>query len=133
MRQVKPQFRSFLDRPAPPPTVRCDAAPQAIRQLVAAGVSLLAGTDSPAPGTTYGASLHRELEHLVNGGLTPTAALVAATSATARAFRMTDRGRIRTRMRADLLLVDGDPSKQIRATRNIVAVWKRGVRVQRAP
>jgi imidazolonepropionase-like amidohydrolase len=35
------------------------------------------------------------------------------------------------RLRADLLLVDGDPSKQIRDTRNIVAIWKRGVRVER--
>jgi len=34
-------------------------------------------------------------------------------------------------MRADLLLVDGDPTKNILDTRNIVAVWKRGVRVQR--
>jgi imidazolonepropionase-like amidohydrolase len=133
MRYVKPQFRSVLDMPAASSKLSCDAAPQAIRQLSAAGVALLAGTDSPAPGTTYGASLHRELEHLVNTGLTPAAALAAATSATARAFRINDRGRIRTGMQADLLLVDGDPSKQIRATRNIVAIWKRGVRVQRAP
>jgi imidazolonepropionase-like amidohydrolase len=133
MRHVKAQFRSLLEMPAPPSTSRCDAAPQAIRQLSAARVPLLAGTDVPAPGTTYGASLHKELEHLVDAGLTPAAALAAATSATARAFRMTDRGRIRTGMRADLLLVDGDPSRQIRDTRNIVAVWKRGVRVQRAP
>jgi imidazolonepropionase-like amidohydrolase len=133
MRHVKPQFRDLLDTPAPPSKLSCDAAPQAIRQLFAAGVPLLAGTDSPAPGTTYGASLHRELEHLVNAGLTPAAALAAATSATARAFRMNDRGRIRTGMRADLLLVEGDPSTQIRATRNIVAIWKHGVRVQLAP
>jgi imidazolonepropionase-like amidohydrolase len=93
---------------------------------------VLAGTDAPAPGLAYGASLHKELEHLVDAGLTPTAALAAATSAIARAFRLNDRGRIRTGMRADLLLVDGDPSKQIRDTRNVVAIWKRGVRVQRA-
>jgi imidazolonepropionase-like amidohydrolase len=133
MKHVKPQFRSFLEMPMPTSNLPCDAAPQAIRQLVAAGVTLLAGTDAPASGTTYGASLHKELEHLVNAGVTPTAALAAATSATARAFRMNDRGRIRTGLRADLLLVDGDPSKDIRATRNIVAIWKRGVRVQRAP
>ena len=133
MKQVKPQFRTPLEMPAPPSTIRCDAAPQAIRQLVAAEVPLLAGTDSPAPGTTYGASLHKELEHLVNAGLTPTAALAAATSAAAGAFRMSDRGRIKTGMRADLLLVDGDPSKQIRATRNIVAIWKRGIRLPAAP
>jgi imidazolonepropionase-like amidohydrolase len=96
-------------------------------------VPILAGTDVPATGTTYGASLHKELEHLVDAGLTPTAALAAATSAPARAFRMTDRGRIETGMRADLLLVDGDPTTQIRDTSKIVAIWKRGVRVQRAP
>ena len=131
MKYVKPQFRGLLEM-TPDWKVSCDAAPQAIRQLVAAKVPVLAGTDAPAPGLAYGASLHKELEHLVDAGLTPTAALAAATSAIARAFRLNDRGRIRTGMRADLLLVDGDPSKQIRDTRNVVAIWKRGVRVQRA-
>jgi imidazolonepropionase-like amidohydrolase len=129
MKRVQPRFRTFLEMPMAQSNLRCVAAPQAVRQLAAARVPLLAGTDAPASGTTYGASLHKELEHLVNAGLTPTAALAAATSATAKAFRMTDRGRISAGMRADLLLVDGDPSKQIRATRNIVAIWKRGVRV----
>lgn len=133
VKQVKPRFRSFLEMPTEPSTVRCDAAPQALRQLVAARVPVLAGTDAPAPGTMYGVSLHKELEHLVAAGMTPTAALVAATSAAATAFHMRDRGRILAGMRADLLLVDGDPSKDVRATRNIVAIWKRGVRVQRAP
>jgi len=131
MKYVKPQFLSLLEMQTATSKVSCDAAPQAIRQLVAAKVPVLAGTDAPAPGLAYGASLHRELEHLVNAGLTPTAALSAATSAIARAFRMTDRGRIQTGMRADLLLVEGDPSKQIRDTRNIVAIWKRGVQVAR--
>ena len=131
MKHVKPQFRSLLDMPSPPAKLSCDALPQTIRQLVAAGVPVLAGTDAPYPGLTYGASLHRELEHLVDAGMTPAAALAAATSAVAKAFRMNDRGRIRTGMRADLLLVGGDPSKQIRDTRNIVEVWKRGVRVGR--
>jgi imidazolonepropionase-like amidohydrolase len=128
MKHIKPQFRSLLDMTFTGSKLSCDAAPQAIRQLVAAGVPVLAGTDAPAPGLAYGASLHRELEHLVNAGLTPTAALAAATSATAKAFRLTDRGRIKTGMRADLLLVDGDPTKQIRDIRHIVAAWKRGVR-----
>jgi imidazolonepropionase-like amidohydrolase len=131
MKYVKPQFRAMVEMPAAESKVSCDAAPLAIRQLVAAKVSVLAGTDAPAPGLTYGASLHKELEHLVNVGLTPTAALAAATSAIARAFRMTDRGRIQTGMRADLLLVDGNPTTQIRDTRNIVAIWKKGVQVAR--
>ena len=131
MKHVKPLFRSFLENAVTRANLRCDAPPQAVRQLAAAGVPLLAGTDAPAPGLTYGASLHRELEHLVNAGLTPAAALAAATSASAKAFRLSDRGRVTPGMRADLLLVDGDPTKQIRDTRNIVAVWKRGVRVAR--
>ena len=129
MKSVRPQFRSLLDMPSRAAKMSCVAPPQTIRQLVTARVPVLAGTDAPYPGLTYGASLHRELEHLVNAGLTPTAALAAGTSAIARAFRMNDRGRIRTGMRADLLLVEGDPTKQIRDTRNIVAVWKRGVRL----
>jgi imidazolonepropionase-like amidohydrolase len=130
MTLIKDRFRYSLEWPPAKPGVSCDAAPQAVRQLAAAGVPVLAGTDSPGAGTTYGVSLHWELEHLVNAGLTPTAALASATSATARAFRMNDRGRIRPGMRADLLLVGGDPTKQIRDTRNIVAIWKQGVRVQ---
>ena len=131
MKRVFPRFGSQLEMSSAASKFSCDAAPQAIRQLVAAKVPVLAGTDAPAPGLTYGASLHRELEHLVNAGFTPAAAIAAATSATARAFRMNDRGHIRTGMRADMLLVEGDPSKDIRATRNIVAIWKRGVLVGR--
>jgi imidazolonepropionase-like amidohydrolase len=37
-----------------------------------------------------------------------------------------DRGFVRPGFRADLVLVDGDPTSDIRATRDIVAVWKRG-------
>lgn len=131
MKYVKPQFRGLVEMPPADSKVSCEAAPQTIRQLVAAKVPVLAGSDAPAPGLTYGASLHKELEHLVNAGLPPTAALAGATSAIARAFRMTDRGRIQTGLRADLLLVEGDPTKQIRDTRNIVAIWKKGVRVSR--
>jgi imidazolonepropionase-like amidohydrolase len=133
MKYVKPQFRGLIEMPPAESKVSCAAAPQAIRQLVAARVPVLAGTDVPVPGSTYGASLHKELEHLVDAGLTPLAALAAATSATAKAVRLTDRGHIKPGMRADVLLVDGDPSTQVRDTRNIVAIWKRGVRVQRAP
>lgn len=108
-----------------------DAAPASIRLLQAAGVPILAGTDAPNPGTTFGASLHRELELLVEAGLTPQAALVAATSAPARAFHLDDRGRIAPGLRADLLLVKGDPTTDIKATRDIVAVWKLGVQADR--
>jgi imidazolonepropionase-like amidohydrolase len=103
----------------------------AVRRLHAAGVPLLAGTDAPNPGTSHGVSLHRELELLVRAGLTPQAALASATSVPARAFRLADRGRIAPGLRADLVLVSGDPTTDILATRAVVGVWKRGVRLDR--
>jgi imidazolonepropionase-like amidohydrolase len=63
--------------------------------------------------------------------MTPAQALTAATIAPARAFRLTDRGAIRPGLRADLVLVEGDPTRDILATRRIVAVWKRGIRATR--
>lgn len=103
-----------------------------VKALHAAGVPLLAGTDASNPGTTWGASMHGELELLVAAGLTPADALASATATPARAFGLGDRGRIARGLRADLLLVDGDPTRDIRATRRIVAVWRGGVRLARA-
>jgi imidazolonepropionase-like amidohydrolase len=105
----------------------------ALKQLHDAGVPILAGSDAPAPGSTNGVSLHGELELLVKGGLSPSEALAAATSVPARTFRLTDRGRIVPGLRADLLLVRGDPTRDITATRDIVEVWKAGVAVSAAP
>ena len=107
-------------------------AQAAVRALHRAGITILAGTDSPNPDTGYGVSMHAELELLTECGLTPEEALQAATAGPAREFQLIDRGRIQTGRRADLLLVAGDPSKDIRATRDIVGVWKAGVRIDRA-
>jgi imidazolonepropionase-like amidohydrolase len=105
----------------------------AARMLYQAGVPLLAGTDAndgPHGGfaAVHGASLHRELVLLTEAGLTPSEALAAATSVPARLFDLTDRGRIAAGLRADLVLVDGDPTRDITATRSIADVWRRGVR-----
>jgi imidazolonepropionase-like amidohydrolase len=94
--------------------------------LVKAGVPILAGTDAGNSGTWYGISLHRELQLLVKGGLTPAQALTAATAAPARAFRLADRGRIAKGLKADLVLVEGDPTTNIDATQAIVEIWKDG-------
>ena len=107
-------------------------ASAAVKQLARAGVPILAGTDSPNPGTAHGASMHRELELLVEAGLTPVEALAAATSVPAGEFGLNDRGRIARGKRADLVLVSGDPTKDIFSTRDIVAVWKDGTRVDRS-
>ena len=109
----------------------CDSTRKGMRQLVAAKVPVLAGTDAPVQGTTYGASLHEELRLLVSTGLTPIQALTAATAAPARVFHLDDRGRIAAGLRADLVLVEGDPTKDIASTENIVTIWKKGLPVNR--
>ncbi len=106
-----------------------------VRALDEAGVDLLVGTDVSQPlpflgGLAHGASVHHELQQFVKAGLAPTRALSAATSVTARRFGLTDRGTIAVGQRADLLLVDGDPTTVIGDTLNVRDVWRRGTRLR---
>jgi imidazolonepropionase-like amidohydrolase len=132
--QIEPYLSSQQKKmlASPSPESGCTVGTEeAMRDLIAENATILAGTDSPVPGTTYGASLHEELALYVNLGMAEESALAAATSRPARVFGLKDRGLIKPGMRADLLLVQGDPITDIRATRNIVAIWKRGVRFER--
>jgi imidazolonepropionase-like amidohydrolase len=106
-------------------------AESSVRRLHAAGVAILAGSDAGNAGTAHGASIHGELQLLVRAGLTPRAALAAATSVPARRFGLGDRGRIAVGMRADVVLVEGDPTKKIEDSRAIVGIWKNGSQVDR--
>jgi imidazolonepropionase-like amidohydrolase len=100
-----------------------------------AGVPILAGTDANAEAggpamISHGSSLHHELELLVEAGLTNVDALRAATSRPARYFGLPDRGVIEPGRRADLVLVDRDPLRDITATRSIRHVWCGGAEVK---
>ena len=101
----------------------------AVVPLRDAGVSLLAGTDTGLPGTSFGESLLQELSLLVEAGLSPMEALTAATAVPAQRFGMRDRGLIAPGLRADLLLVEGDPTADVSAVRAITAVWRGGLRL----
>ena len=95
---------------------------QNVRALHEAGLPILAGTDavgvvSPDIAVTFGLTLHNELENLVSAGFTPVEALIAATSEPAKRFGLDDRGVIAVGNRADLLLLDADPSEVICNTR----------------
>ncbi|HEX8555143.1 MAG TPA: amidohydrolase family protein [Sphingomonas sp.] len=114
----------------PDRTASLDATEAAnLGALAKAGVSILAGTDAGNPGTWYGLSLHRELDLLVKGGLSPAQALTAATAAPAKAFQLADRGRVAKGLKADLLLVNGDPTQDIANVHNVVEIWKDGAPV----
>jgi imidazolonepropionase-like amidohydrolase len=106
-------------------------ARDSVTALHRAGVPILLGTDAHPPmgpfTVTHGEAVHEELVLLVEAGLTPIEALTAATARTADRFGLTDRGRIAEGQRADLILVDGDPTEDITATRAIRKVWCNGV------
>jgi len=106
-----------------------------VSALHQAGVTIQAGTDanqapaSPSP-IQHGKALHEELQLLVEAGLTPVEALRSATAVPAEYFGFSDRGVIEAGRRADLLLIDGDPTQDIAVTRAIRSVWVAGVQVR---
>jgi imidazolonepropionase-like amidohydrolase len=121
------------------PTHRVDTSYAHARLTVTAfhqaGVTILAGTDAnQAPGSPaqiqHGEALHDELALLVEAGLTPVEVLRAATVLPANYFGFEDRGVIEVGRRADLLLIEGDPTRDIAATRTIRGVWVAGVQVR---
>jgi hypothetical protein len=100
-----------------------DKMVQFVGQLYRAGVPLEAGTDQIA-----GFTLHRELELYVRAGLSPAEALQVATWNGARfTGRLADLGSVEPAKRADLILVDGDPTQNISDIRRVSLVMKDGV------
>lgn len=110
-------------------------ARNSVTNMYRAGVPILAGTDchedtgssSSVSNIKHGESLHRELELLVEAGLSTVDALRAATITAAQHFKLPDRGVVAEGKRADLLLLREDPIKNIRASRSIDRVWCGGV------
>ncbi|WP_313247074.1 amidohydrolase family protein [Stenotrophomonas rhizophila] len=101
-----------------------------VRRLQAAGVKLGFGTDAGAmPHRVIGVAEHRELQLLVQAGLSPAQALQVATSQAADLLGLADRGRIAAGKRADLLVLDADPLTDIANTQRIGAVWQAGQEV----
>jgi imidazolonepropionase-like amidohydrolase len=145
MRFVEAETRAFWDpandfrlRNVPPEARKAIRAGLALeRDLVLAldrnGCGLLLGTDAGNPFVFDGWSVHEELELFVKAGLSPYAALRAATASPARFVGAEDRfGRVAPGLEADLLVVRGNPLDVITRTRDVVAVFSRGRYYDRA-
>jgi imidazolonepropionase-like amidohydrolase len=93
-----------------------------------AGAKIVVGSHSDVPHAKRGWAYQRELELLVESGLTPMQAIVAGTMENARYFRISDRlGSVESGKLADFVLVEGDPSKNISDMRRIKRVMLNGI------
>jgi hypothetical protein len=98
-----------------------------VRRMDRRGVRILAGTDTPAAYCVPGFALHEELALLVESGLSPAAALRAATSSPAEFLHIAkDYGSIAPGKIADLVILDANPLADIANTNRIHAVVRRG-------
>jgi imidazolonepropionase-like amidohydrolase len=96
---------------------------QAVKKLYDAGIPIVAGTDMGFPGY----SLDRELELYVSAGLTPAQAIKTATIIPATVMKVDKQtGSVEAGKQADLIIIDGDPVKNIRDIRNVSVVIKGG-------
>jgi imidazolonepropionase-like amidohydrolase len=99
-----------------------------------AGAHVVVGSHSTVPHAQPGWAYQREMELVVESGLTPMQAIMAGTLENARFFRIEKRlGSIEAGKLADLVLIDGDPLQDISAMRRVKRVMLNGVWVSAAP
>ncbi|MEW4449798.1 amidohydrolase family protein [Qipengyuania sp. JC766] len=98
-----------------------------LRGMHAAGIPIGTGTDAGISGVYHGSSLVREIFWLVELGLTPSEALIAATRTSAAIMGQADaHGTLEVGKRADMVLIDGRPDEDITELWQVARVWKAG-------
>jgi len=98
-----------------------------VKELHNAGVSIAAGTDSGTPGVVIGKGLHRELELMVESGISPMEAIITGTRKAAENLgEVNELGTIEKGKLADMIVVSGNPLEDIKRTVNIKLVIKDG-------
>ncbi|MFN8348744.1 MAG: amidohydrolase family protein [Spirosomataceae bacterium] len=86
------------------------------------GVEILLGSDAPQIFNVPGFSIHHEMQYMVDAGLTPYETLRTGTVNVASYLNKTDAGTIKTGNVSDLVLLSGNPLKDISQTKNIEGV-----------
>lgn len=97
-----------------------------LKRVHDAGIPVAMGTDAGNPLTLHGPSVYREMEAMVEAGLTPMQVLVAATRNGARAMGRTDIGTLEPGKLADLVVLDADPLADVGNLRRVALVARGG-------
>jgi imidazolonepropionase-like amidohydrolase len=105
---------------------------RSVAKLGAAGAYIILGSDTGLEDHFFGYAEQKELELMVQAGMTPSQVIVAATSRAAEYLGLADRGLLAPGKRADLLVLDGNPLDDIRNTRRIAKLYLAGTEVDRA-
>ena len=133
--EVAARIRDSFERRTPEgtaPAAESYAAMQrSLKKLADAGARVVLGADTGVQDHVPGYTEHRELELMVEAGLSPGDAIVAATSAPATVLGV-DTGLLAPGMRADFLVLDANPMYGISNTRQISAVYLNGQELDRA-
>lgn len=123
-------YARYFDKwkPGQPETPALKAKRESFKAALAAGVTIVNGSDIGVFAHGDGA---RELELLVDYGMTPVQALKAATSVAAKAIHREDKlGAVKPGLLADLVAVEGDPTRDVKALRKVKFVVKGGAVVR---
>src|SRR4029450_2572311 len=95
-------------------------------KLSAAGARIVLGGDTGLQDDPFGFAEHRELELMVEAGMTPMQALVASPSNGADYVRLRNAGTLAAGKQADFLVLDADPLEDITNTRRIARIFLKG-------
>jgi imidazolonepropionase-like amidohydrolase len=104
---------------------------RSLAKLSAAGARVMLGPDTGLEDNFFGYAEQKELQLMVEAGMTPAQVIIAATSAPAQYLGLNDRGILAAGRRADFLVLDANPLEDIRNTRRIATMYLAGNEVDR--
>lgn len=102
-----------------------------VKRVYDAGIPILTGTDPPNFEINYGADLYEEMLLYEKAGIPNNDILKTATVNVAKAFNLENYGMVKEGFKADLILIEGNPTASISDIKNIAMVWKNGKLVKR--